>query len=178
MSNWVSHLKSILNTKDKIDIPAINDSVGSLDYQFSLEELAAATVILKAEKRPGLDNITNEMILYTFNSYPCIILLLFNKIFSTRCPFPSCYIAIITPIFKKGSPNDPENYRGISLLPCLAKKIYTVMNTKYCNDKNILSPSQLGFIPGNRTTDAQSHSLQFNLQILPLWGKETVCLLY
>ena len=53
MSNWASHFKSILNIKDKIDIPAINDSVGPLDYQFTMEELAAATVILKAGKCPG-----------------------------------------------------------------------------------------------------------------------------
>ena len=111
MSNWVSQFKSILNTKDKIDIPAIKDSVGPLDFQFTMEELAAATVILKAGKCPGLDNITNEMILCTYNRYPCIILLLFNKIFSTGCPIPSWYIPIITPIFKKGSSNDPENDR-------------------------------------------------------------------
>ena len=63
MSNWVSHFKSILNTKDKIDIPGISDSVGPLDFQFTMEELAAVTVIFKAGKCPGLDNITNEMIL-------------------------------------------------------------------------------------------------------------------
>ena len=164
MSNRFSHFKSILNTKDKIDIPSINDGVGPLDFQFIMEELAAATVILKAGKCPGLDNIINEMILCTFNSYPCIILSLFNKIFATGCPIPSWYIAIITPIFKKGSPNDPENYRGISFLSCLAKFFYTVINNRltiYCNDKNILSPSQLGFIPGNRTTDA--HIILHNL---------------
>ena len=125
MSNWVSHFNSILYTKDKIDIPVINDSVRPLDFQFTMEELAEATVILKAGKCLGLDNITNEMILCSFNSYPFIILLLFNKIFSTGCPIPSWYIAIITPIFKKGSLNDPENYRGIYLLSYLAKYVMT-----------------------------------------------------
>ena len=86
MSNWISHFKSILNTKDKIDIPVINDSVVPLDFQSTMEELAAATEILKAGKCPGLDNITNELILCIFNSYRCIILSLFNKIFSTGCP--------------------------------------------------------------------------------------------
>ena len=115
--------------------------------------------------------MANEMILCTFNSYPCIILLLFNKIFATGCPIPSWYIAIITPIFKKGSPNDPENYRGISLLSCLAKFFYTVINnrlTTYCNVKNILSPSLLGFYTRQLDNRCSSHSLQFNLQILPL----------
>ena len=52
----------------------------------------------------------------------------------------------------------------ISLLSCLAKTFYTVINnrlTKYCNDKNILSRSQLGFIPDDRTTDA--HLILYNL---------------
>ena len=64
------------------------NAVKCIDY-VEMEELEAATMILKAGKCPGLDNITNEMILCTFNSYLCIILLLFNKIFSTGCPIPS-----------------------------------------------------------------------------------------
>ena len=52
---------------------------------------------------------------------------------------------------------DTENYRGISLLSCFGKLFLSILNkriTKYAIDNNILSKSQLGFLPGCRTSDA------------------------
>ena len=66
--------------------------------------------------------------------------------------------------FKNGTHDDPKNYRGISLLSSLGKLYYNVLNNrllKFCTDNAILSPSQLGFLPGNRTTDA--HLILYNL---------------
>ena len=164
MSKWASHFKSILNCKKTLAIPSCSDNAGSLDYTFIKEELAVATAILKAGKCPGLDSITNEMIMCISNIYPNLLLSLFNRILETGCSIPAWYTAIIVPIFKKGDPNNPDNYRGISLLSCLAKLCYTLLNNrlaKYCTANDILSPSQLGFLPGNRTTDA--HIIIYNL---------------
>ena len=70
MSKWTTHFKSILNSKQNVVIPSCSDNTGPLDYKFRMEELAVATAILKTGKCPGLDNVTNEMILCIFNIYP------------------------------------------------------------------------------------------------------------
>ena len=52
---------------------------------------------------------------------------------------------------------DPDNYRGISLISCLYKLLTAVINKrleKFCKDNNILPENALGFVSGNRTSDA------------------------
>ena len=63
----------------------------------------------------------------------------------------------MVPIHKKGPEDDPDNYRGIALISCLAKLFYSILNNRlmdFCLRNKILSPFQLGFLPGNRTSDA------------------------
>ena len=52
---------------------------------------------------------------------------------------------------------DPDNYQGISLISCLYKLLTAVINKRleqFCLDRNILSEAELGFVRGNRTSDA------------------------
>ena len=61
------------------------------------------------------------------------------------------------PIYKNGSRLDPSNYRGIILISCLGKLFLSVLNTRfllYAFNQNLLAHNQLGFVPGNRTSDA------------------------
>ena len=51
----------------------------------------------------------------------------------------------------------PDNYRGISLISCFSKFFTAILNKrllKFVEDNKILSRAQLGFLPGNRTSDA------------------------
>lgn len=67
------------------------------------------------------------------------------------------HVAMISPLHKKGSKMNPDNYRGISLLSCFSKFFSVIQNKrllKYVEDNKILSKAQLGFLPGNRTSDA------------------------
>ena len=70
--------------------------------------------------------------------------------------FPEIWaIGQIIPIFKnKGSKNDPNNYRGITLLSCLAKFFNIVLNNrlKLVADK-VISEIQAGFREGFSTLD-------------------------
>ena len=64
---------------------------------------------------------------------------------------------MIAPIHKNGSKMNPENYRGISLLSCFMKFFCSILNKRllaYVIENKILSKAQLGFVPGNRTSDA------------------------
>ena len=70
---------------------------------------------------------------------------------------------------------DPSNYKGISLLCGLSKFFTAILNQrllKYVLQNQILSKEQLGFIPGNRTSDAlllhnrvDQHCKQYNNNI-------------
>ena len=71
---------------------------------------------------------------------------------------------MIAAIHKKGSKTDPSNYRGISLLSCFGKLFMTLLNNRlleFAINNKIISPNQLVFLPGNRTSDA--HLIIHNL---------------
>ena len=83
------------------------------------------------------------MIYTAFTFYPEILLHTFNTMLKNT--------------HKIDSEDDPDNYRGIALKFCLAKFFYSIMNNrllKYCLKNKILSPTQLGFLQGKRTSDA------------------------
>ena len=66
-------------------------------------------------------------------------------------------MAMITPIWKSGPKMDPSNYRGISILSCLGKFYTAILNKRlmaYAIANGILKPEALGFVAGNRTSDA------------------------
>ena len=154
------HTKSRSEEKYPID----NTENGPLDYVISMDELKEASSILKPGKSPGIDEVDNEMILCLFQEHPRLILKLFNKIYITKQKVLQWSVAIISLIYKNGAMDNPANFRGISLLSCLGKFFYTVLNNrliKFVREQNILSESQLGFIAGNRTSDA--HILLYNL---------------
>ena len=64
---------------------------------------------------------------------------------------------VIKPIYKnKGDINDPDNYRGITLLSCLGKLFTSVINerlTVFIDSNQIMSEAQAGFRKGYSTTD-------------------------
>ena len=64
---------------------------------------------------------------------------------------------IILPLYtNKGSHDDPNNYRGITLLSCLGKLFTNITNNRlaqYLEDGNILGEEQAGFRAGYSTLD-------------------------
>ena len=162
--NQLSYFKSLLNSKLHVDIPPDSNERGQLEYTITLDELKKASAILKPGKALGIDNLSNEMILCLVENYPQVILKLFNYILNHNEIMPDWMVGIITPIHKNGSKTDPSNYRGISLLCCFGKLFLSILNNrlrKFTIDNNILSKNQLGFLPGNRTSDA--HIILHNL---------------
>ena len=123
-----------------------------MDYIITHEELKQAAHILKPGKATGIDRISNEMISCLLTNYPDIIIKLLNYIMQTNDIIPEWVLGVIVPIHKKGPKNNPSNYRGITLMSCLGKLFLTVL--KYCKDNKLLSDKKLGFVEGNRTSDA------------------------
>ena len=153
----IEHFQKILNDQNA---PSLSDQQnnknGTLDYAIVQAELDLAKKILKPGKSPGIDNLTNEMITPLVEHHPELVLKLFNNILNNIWISKEWLLSIITAIHKKGAKDNPDNYRGISLMSCLGKLFLTIINNrlaKFVTDNNILSSSQLGFVKQNRTSD-------------------------
>ena len=85
------------------------------------------------------------------------LLTLFNLIYNSGHYPNNWRKAVIIPIYKKsGSFSDPEKYRGIVLMSCLAKLFHSLLNNRlvnYLKKHSVLSEFQIGFMKGYRTTD-------------------------
>ena len=86
-----------------------------------------------------------------------LYLVLFNKILNTGEIPEEWLTGLIIPIFKKkGSKEDCNNYRGITLLSCLGKLFTSILNNRlyaFCEENKILGESQAGFRKGYNTLD-------------------------
>ena len=126
-----------------------------LNAQIEEEELKKGLKSLKNNKSTGPDEILNEQIKATFPIMKNIYIKLFNIILDTGC-FPETWAeGLIVPIYKKkGSKNNPNNYRGITLISCLAKFFTIILNNRLkIVAKWVISQIQAGFRPGYSTLD-------------------------
>ena len=140
-----------------ITISPKTPNIGSLDYEISFEEIKFGAYILRNGKVAGYDRISNEMLSCLLNTSQEIIKKLFNAILRNPKVLTMWNISLISPIYKKGSKTKPENYIGIYLLTGIGKFFTSILNQRlliFVSEMRILSKSQLGFVPGNRTSDA------------------------
>ena len=165
----INHFKELLQAdENKINLneeTLPTTGVGDIDFPITQEELSVASKILKAGKGNGIDTIRNEMIAPLVETYPTLILRAFNDIVVNNEPICQDWLhSLITAIHKKGSKDDPGNYRGISLMSCLGKLFLTIINNrlvKYSLENGLLSVGQLKSVIGNRTSDP--HVILHNL---------------
>ena len=164
IDSWREHFKSIYCDVNKPCYPPNSTIEGPLDYEITIEELSKASYVLKNDKSCGIDMISNEMLNCIFKKHPQILIKLYNSALQNNFTVADWIISIVTPIHKKGSKMIRENYRGISLISCVYKLFSAILNNRlmeFCKERNILSEEQLGFMPGNRTSDA--HFIIYNL---------------
>ena len=66
-------------------------------------------------------------------------------------------IGMIKPIYKqKGSCDDPNNYRGLTILSCFGKLFTSVINNRlveYFDENTTIGPEQAGILEGHSTVD-------------------------
>ena len=162
---WIKHFNTVLRDENReISYPADSAELGPLDYRITRSELDEASYVLRPDKSTGYDSLSNEMIKCLVESNPGIVLKLLNLVFDSNTKIEQWTMAIIIPILKSGPKMDPSNYRVISILSCLSKLYTAILNKRlmaYAIEKGILKPEALGFVAGNRTSDAHLilHSL-------------------
>ena len=128
-----------------------------LNKDFTVAELKLLISKLKSNKACGIDHIRNEFLKYCPSEMLEIITLLFNIVLQ-RGIIPSDWcVGLIMPLYKnKGSPDDPDNYRGITLLSCIGKLFTAAVNyrlTNYLEQSGAIGDEQAGFRAGFSTTD-------------------------
>ena len=149
--------ESILRDKNNPTCPPDSMEKGPLDSEITIEELKKGSYVLRPGKSTGPDPISYEMLECIVEKQPNILLKLFNSILLYNGNTPGWYKSILILLYKKGSKTEPLNYRGISLLSCVSKLFTAILNKRllaYCIENKILKPNQLGFVPGNRCSDA------------------------
>ena len=101
-------------------------------------------------------DIPSEIIKASYGFISPFLLKIYNRIYNTGDYPRSWGDGIITPIFKKGDPNDVQNYRGITLISVIAK-IYSqlLLNrlTKWSVQYEKITDNQFGFQKGKSVTD-------------------------
>ena len=128
-----------------------------INKDFSLEEKQKALKHLNNNKAERIDLIKNEYLKNCPENVTQLAVSLFNLILKTGLvPYEWC-IGMIIPIYKKkGSVDDPNNYRGITLLSCLGKLFTCCINMrlfKFLDDRGIIGQEQAGFREGYSTID-------------------------
>ena len=91
----------------------------------------SATKHLKNGKACGVDLVSNEMLKCSRSIMLPALKKLFNKILQTG-HYPTIWRdSWLKPIHKSGDINDPNRYRGISLMSCMGKLFCTVLNNRF-----------------------------------------------
>ena len=121
----------------------------NFNSEITEEEILREVRALREHKSAGPDGIVSSLFIHCIELLLPIMYKLFNGLFSRGG-------SIIVPLRKRGDVNDPENYRGISLLDIFGK-IYTgILNRRIKFRVNIyskISESQSGFRENNSTID-------------------------
>ena len=116
-----------------------------LNGVFTEEEICTILKNLKKGKAAGPDGLVAEMFLSSSHIAVPYLLKLFNCIFSAGV-FPELWSkAVIIPIYKKGNPNDADNYRGISLTSVFSRISTGILNkrlTAWTDTQEIITGDQ------------------------------------
>ena len=110
---------------------------------------------LKSSNASGPDGLPAIFYKNTASSLSYPLSILFNLSLQTADIPPIWKLASVTPIFKKGSPSDPSNYRPISIT-CISSKLMEVGIKEHLlnhmKNSGALSNAQHGFMTSKSTT--------------------------
>ena len=126
----------------------------TLNEPFSLDELNSAISGLKSGKASSFDMVSNEIIKSLSSMCKNFLLTLFNHCLSTGIYLWSRNV--ITPIHKKGSYSNPDNYRAIAVSSCIGKLLSTMLLQRLIIHRSISAPdppNQCGFTKGSQCND-------------------------
>ena len=126
-------------------------------HAVSLHTLRRTIFSMRNTSARGDDGLCTRAIKASFDAIGDILLHIINTCLSNS-DFPSEWKhSIVHPIYKSGDPSSPSNFRPISIVPVLSKKVDRVVQRQlYYNlsSNHFLSPNQHGFRPRHSTETA------------------------
>ena len=128
-----------------------------LDIAFEIDEIVKIIRGLKNNKSAGLDLLKNEFLKNTSPETVKFICKLFNIILETGFIPDAWCKGLIMPLYKnKGKRDNPDNYRGITLLSCLGKLFTACLSSRIADfmyTTGNMGEEQAGFRPEYSTMD-------------------------
>ena len=155
---WKKHFEKLLNVGQILSsqLEKHKEFHPELDGIITQKELQDAIANMKCKKAPGHDGILTEYIKIFAQIAEPIILKLVRLIFANHI-YPSEWnLNFLKPIYKKGDTDNTNNFRGLAIAPALAKVYGQIMLkrlTDYIVKRKFISPNQIGFMKGCRTSD-------------------------
>ena len=155
--NYFSNLHTA-DIGDKMPGASINPKQPcvKLNRPFTITELTEEIKKIKTNKSVGYDRISNEMIKNSPMMVKRILLDFLNLCLEQSIAPESFCNEIITPIYKNGSADDPNNYRGICVSSALTKLFTSLISSRFqkeADEKGLISKNQIGFRKNYRTAD-------------------------
>ena len=124
------------------------------DVRVNLEMIISIINKMNGKKAHGFDGISIKMLQICPIEVSVPLTIIFKKCLETG-NFPSIWkSANVQPVHKKGSRQEKNNYRPISLRPVCSKifeKIIFDSVNKFLIKNNLITPNQSGFRPGDST---------------------------
>lgn len=149
------HFTSLLTGGSEMDT-AVDVAMPSSIPLFTMEEVRLAIEKSAKRKATGIDNIANEHLIGSFPVLKECWLAIFNHCLKYNQVPAQWRRSLLFLLYKgKGSRDDPNCYRGISLL-CSAYKVYTKLVKQRIEAivEPLLSGNQYGFRKNRSTLDA------------------------
>ena len=163
-SEWLHYFQTLLSEEHSTPIEMLNELqrleqepfFSEMDYRITENEITKAFDCLYSKVSPGPDKISGGFLVAGKDILMPAFKLFFGKIFSSAS-YPICFSHnFLKSLFKKGDPADPDNYRRIAIGSMIAKVFDLIILERL--EKRIkkfhpLSPNQIGFKKGHRTSD-------------------------
>ena len=126
-----------------------------INYPSTREEVVKTTKGLRNGKTLGPDGILGDFLKTAADTVTDLVML-FTKLFDRGIYRNNWTNSVIQPLHKKGDPNNPNNYRGISLSDISGKLYSTVINRRlqlWIEMKDSVGEHQAGFRKDYSTID-------------------------
>jgi len=149
------------------------------ESEFTQREIKQTIPCFKRKKAPGMNGITSDIFLKTFNKFPRIATAIYNQCL-IRGSFPRRWkTAKIIPIAKPGKENsmDPSKYHPISLLHIGGKVLEKLLINRinhHMYKNELLTDSEYGSTQQKSTSDA---AMEEKLFIKPELEKRKVVIM-
>ena len=144
----IQHFESVFDKTKSLFHKRTNDAITDIDItERKVKDLLEG---LDPNKSQGYDRVHPRVLKECASDYAIPLAIIFKTSLATRTVPQAWILANVSPVFKKGSTLDPNNYRQISLTSVVCKLMEKLVKHEiviYCIRNKLFSDSQHGFVP-------------------------------